>query len=139
MSKEDAACNQLVELALNDLAYAGGVLREAVGGCPWASELLHDRDIWRVFQASLRNSLEVWGHTPHLSHLRSECLCYLQSGAKGSNHDGHCSQVVYWNLRKHVEDFAHSAFFSEPVCLQAAYRIPCAGHACKTCLPELHY
>ena len=57
--QEDAACNKLTELALNDLTYASAVLAEAAGGCQWAIEAIKDRDVCREFQASLRLSLQV--------------------------------------------------------------------------------
>ncbi len=59
MSKEDAACNRLAELALNDLAYASRMLKEAVSGCEWAADSMQDRDVCRTFQSSLRNTLQV--------------------------------------------------------------------------------
>lgn len=59
MSKEDAVCNRLAELALNDLTFAGKLLQDAVAGCEWAGEQMQDRDVCRKFQASLRQSLQV--------------------------------------------------------------------------------
>lgn len=63
MSKEDAACNRLAELALNDLAYASRMLKEAVSGCEWAEDSMQDRDVCRAFQNSLRQTLQVARHS----------------------------------------------------------------------------
>ena len=59
VSKEDAVCNRLAELALNDLTFAGKLLQDAVVSCEWAGNKMQDRDVCRKFQSSLRQSLQV--------------------------------------------------------------------------------
>lgn len=54
MGLEDAACNKLTELALNDVEVAGSVLREAVSSSAFAVQAVSDPDVHKAFQ-------QVWG------------------------------------------------------------------------------
>lgn len=56
MGLEDAACNKLTELALNDVEVAGSVLREAVSSSAFAVQAVSDPDVHKAFQ-------QVWGCT----------------------------------------------------------------------------
>lgn len=82
VSQEDAACSQVTELALNDLSYAGEVLREAVAGCEGAAAATGDRDTWRAFQASLRHSLQASSVQPSLPLTVGEPTGFLGSSGE---------------------------------------------------------
>ena len=47
---EDAACNKLAELALNDVGVAGSILREAVSCSPFAVRSVDSPDVHKAFQ-----------------------------------------------------------------------------------------
>ncbi len=47
---EDAACNKLAELALNDVGVAGSVLKEAVSSSAFAVEAVSNPDVHKAFQ-----------------------------------------------------------------------------------------
>ncbi len=50
---EDAACNKLAELALNDVGVAGSILREAVSCSPFAVRSVDSPDVHKAFQQVL--------------------------------------------------------------------------------------
>ena len=84
VSKEDAVCNRLAELALNDLTFAGKLLQDAVIGCEWAGNKMQDRDVCRKFQSSLRQSLQVCLLTNMRAGLSQLCLsaCHARRWVK---------------------------------------------------------
>ena len=97
MSKEDAVCNRLAELALNDLSFAGQLLQEAVVGCQYADSQMQDRDVCRAFQASLRQSLQVIVFYSCLT--QSAFQLYQLNFLKFNHRPGRCSiQVLRYTL-----------------------------------------
>lgn len=50
MGSEDAACNRLTELALNDVNMAGSILAEAVSSSPFAMEAVAIPEAHEAFQ-----------------------------------------------------------------------------------------
>lgn len=50
MGSEDAACNRLTELALNDVSFAGSILAEAVGSSEFAVAAVADPAAHEAFQ-----------------------------------------------------------------------------------------
>ena len=59
MSQEDAACNRLAELALNDTGTAGQLLKQAASALETAVVAIDDRDAHAAFQGALRATLQV--------------------------------------------------------------------------------
>jgi hypothetical protein len=57
--QEDAACNRLAELALNDTGTAGQLLKQAASASDAALAAVDDRDAHASFQAALRATLQV--------------------------------------------------------------------------------
>ncbi len=69
MGSEDAACNRLTELALNDVSMAGSILAEAVGSSAFAVAAVASPEAHEAFQkvaAALRQpaALMSCGHRP---------------------------------------------------------------------------
>ncbi|DBA96975.1 TPA: hypothetical protein ACH3X1_001299 [Trebouxia sp. C0004] len=59
VSAEDAACNRLTELALNDVEVAKAVLKEAVSGSRFAVEAVEQSDVAHItFQKAMRAGLQ---------------------------------------------------------------------------------
>ena len=50
MGSEDAACNRLTELALNDISVAGSILGEAVSSSAFAVEAVTSPEAHEAFQ-----------------------------------------------------------------------------------------
>ena len=50
MGSEDAACNRLTELALNDVSMAGSILAEAVGSSAFAVAAVASPEAHEAFQ-----------------------------------------------------------------------------------------
>ena len=72
---EDAACNRLAELALNDVEVAGSILKEAVSCSAFAVQAVASRpDVHRAFQKGLRASLEATLHIKGLLEMMFDVL-----------------------------------------------------------------
>lgn len=59
VTKEEAHCNELAELALNDIGYASQVLQELLVDASLPSPISKDHPACLSFQASLGNGLKV--------------------------------------------------------------------------------
>lgn len=62
MGLEDAACNKLTELALNDVEVAGSVLREAVSSSAFAVQAVSDTDVHKAFQQVRAGCMQSFCH-----------------------------------------------------------------------------
>ncbi|EIE20699.1 hypothetical protein COCSUDRAFT_57268 [Coccomyxa subellipsoidea C-169] len=71
---EDAACNKLAELALNDVGVAGSVLREAVSSSAFAVEAVSNPDVHKAFQQGLLTSLQATLHIKGLLEMMFDVL-----------------------------------------------------------------
>lgn len=67
---EDAACNKLAELALNDVGVAGSILREAVACSPFALVACSSPDAHKAFQQVCRSA-----HAGLHYHLNTDTRC----------------------------------------------------------------
>ena len=71
---EDAACNRLVELALNDVEVAGSILKEAVSCSAFAVQAVSSPEVHKAFQKGLRASLEATLHIKGLLEMMFDVL-----------------------------------------------------------------
>ncbi|CAL8468092.1 g7631 [Coccomyxa elongata] len=71
---EDAACNKLAELALNDVGVAGSILREAVSCSPFAVRSVDSPDVHKAFQQGLLTSLQATLHIKGLLEMMFDVL-----------------------------------------------------------------